>query len=130
MPPALGCTGMPAHSAFMWVSDGNGIEQSGEDAMIKRQQSRGSKRVKVSFAVAADDSRLPASVVGDFNEWQEGVDVFRRRSNQTASAVVELQAGRSYRFRYRSADGSWFDDESADGFEPNEFGTRDCVIEL
>jgi 1,4-alpha-glucan branching enzyme len=109
---------------------GGGIEQRGEDTMIKKRQTRGSQTVKVSFAVAADDSRLPASVVGDFNGWQENVDVFRRRSNGTASAVVELQAGHSYRFRYRSEDGTWFDEESADGYEANEFGTRDCVIEL
>ena len=71
-------------------------------------------------------------MVGDFNDWQEGVDVFRRRSNGTASAVIELEGGRSYRFRYRSDDESWFDDDDddADGYEPNEYGSTDCVLEV
>jgi 1,4-alpha-glucan branching enzyme len=98
--------------------------------MIKKRKTRGSRWIKVSFVVSADDARLPASVVGSFNDWLEGVDVFRRRSNGTASAVVSLESGSSYRFRYRSDDGNWFNDDAADGYEANDHGSTDCVLEL
>ena len=60
------------------------------------------------------DNRIPASVVGDFNEWDPDADPMVRRSNGTFSAVVPLITGATYRFRYRSADGIWFNDDAAD----------------
>ena len=47
--------------------------------MLKRRRISGSNTVKVSFILPADDSRLPASVVGDFNEWDPDADPMARR---------------------------------------------------
>jgi 1,4-alpha-glucan branching enzyme len=69
--------------------------------MLKRRKISGSNTIKVSFILPADDSRLPASVVGDFNEWNTEADPMVRRSNGTYSAVVALVGDASYRFRYR-----------------------------
>jgi len=96
--------------------------------MIKRRKSTGASDVKVSFVLDFDDPRLPASVVGDFNGWVPGADPFVKRSNGTASAVVSLPPGHAFRFRYRSLDGLWFDEEDADGYEPNVHGSNDCVV--
>lgn len=98
--------------------------------MLKRRKISGSNTVKVSFILQADDSRLPASVVGDFNQWNPGADPMVRRSNGTFSAVVALVGGATYRFRYRSHDGTWFNEDAADGYESNIHGTTDCLIEL
>ncbi len=98
--------------------------------MLKRRRISGSNTVKVSFILPADDSRLPASVVGDFNDWDREADPMVRRSNGTFSAVVPLIADATYLFRYRSEDGTWFNDEGADGFESNVHGSTDCLIEL
>ena len=98
--------------------------------MLKRRKISGSKTVKVSFILPADDSRLPASVVGDFNNWDSEADPMIRRSNGTFSAVVPLVADATYRFRYRSEDGSWFNDQAADGYDANVHGSTDCLIEL
>ena len=98
--------------------------------MLKRRRISGSNTVKVSFILSADDSRLPASVVGDFNDWDPEADPMVRRSNGTFSAVVPLIADATYLFRYHSEDGTWFNDEGADGFEPNAHGSTDCLIEL
>ncbi len=35
-----------------------------------------------------------------------------------------------YEFRYRGADGSWFNDEHADDYVPNEFGGVNCIVEV
>ena len=98
--------------------------------MLKRRKISGSNTVKVSFILPADDSRLPASVVGDFNEWNPEADPLVRRSNATFSAVVPLVADATYHFRYRSEDGTWFNDEAADGYESNVHGSTDCLVEL
>ena len=98
--------------------------------MLKRRKISGSNTVKVSFILPADDSRLPVSVVGDFNEWDPSADPMVRRSNETFSAVVPLVAGATYRFRYRSSDGTWFNDESADAYESNVHGSTDCLVDL
>ncbi len=99
-----------------------------EIIMLKRRSIKGSDEVKVSFVLDVGDSRLPASVVGDFNGWSPGVDGFVRRSNGTASAVVSLLRGNTYRFRYRSDDGVWFNEEAADGYQLNTHGSTDCII--
>lgn len=96
--------------------------------MLKRQRITGTRIVKVSFILPGDDPRLPAAVVGDFNAWDPTSDRFRRRTNGTASAVLSLEAGLSYRFRYRGADGSWFNDDQADGYEANVHGSIDCIV--
>lgn len=98
--------------------------------MLKRRKISGSNTVKVSFILPADDSRLPASVVGDFNEWKPEADPMVRRSNGTFSAVIALVGGATYRFRYRSHDGTWFNEETADGYDSNIHGTTDCLVEL
>ena len=98
--------------------------------MLKRRRISGSNVVKVSFILPADDSRLPASVVGDFNEWNPKADPMVRRSNGTFSAVVPLIVDATYLFRYRSEDGTWFNDEAADDYEPNAHDSTDCLIEL
>jgi len=98
--------------------------------MLKRRRISGSNTVKVSFILPGDDSRLPASVVGDFNEWDPEADPMIRRSNGTFSAVVSLVADATYRFRYRSEDGTWFNDDDADDYDSNVHGSTDCLIEI
>jgi hypothetical protein len=99
-----------------------------EIVMLNRRKVKGSNGVKVSFVLDIDDPRLPASVVGEFNAWSPGADRFVRRSNGTASAVVLLHQDHTYRFRYRSDNGEWFNEPEADGYEPNTHGTIDCVV--
>jgi hypothetical protein len=45
------------------------------------------------------------------------------------AASLTLVGGRRYAFRY-CQDGKWFDDENADGYEPNEFGERNGILDL
>ena len=41
-----------------------------------------------------------------------------------------LDAGQVYRFRYVTDTGRFFDDDTADGYEPNEYGERNCLLDL
>lgn len=98
--------------------------------MIKKRNKRSSDRVKVTF-VLPDDHPYgdEVSVVGDFNDWTPGEHRFVRRSNQTYSTNVTLQEGDRYAFRYYSESDGWIDEDEADDFEPNSFGTTNCVVQ-
>jgi hypothetical protein len=99
-----------------------------EVRMIKRKNVAKSDQVKVSFVLPEDDPRLPASVVGDFNEWDPDANPLKPRRNKTHSAVVTLTKGEQYLFRYRCEDGTWFNDDQADDYKRDKFGNLNCVL--
>jgi 1,4-alpha-glucan branching enzyme len=95
--------------------------------MIRCEPAKGDK-VKVTFvlpAAAADK----VAVAGDFNDWNPDETTLRKRGD-IRSASVTLPAGRRYAFRYRTADGRWFNDESAHAYEWNEYGEENSIIDL
>ena len=48
-----------------------------------------------------------------------------------ADAVsVKLDPGQRYAFRYVDEHGRWFNDDQPDGYETNEFGETNCIIDL
>ena len=94
--------------------------------MLKRQNLKKEKKVKITFVVPADSPA--AYVAGDFNQWDTEALPLRKRSNGTCSASVELNPGAKYAFRYVSNNGDWMNEENADGYEPNEHGTENCVV--
>jgi 1,4-alpha-glucan branching enzyme len=96
--------------------------------MIQRERKTGTDDVKVRFVLRGEDVQGNAVVVGDFNGWDGSATTFRRRGDQLIASIT-LPAGRRYAFRYRGEDGSWYDQE-ADSYEPNEFGGRNCVLDL
>ena len=82
--------------------------------MIRTQTLKKTGEKKVTFILHTDDSRLPASVVGDFNGWDPMAHPFRKRSNGTASVAVTVPPSAHYEFRYLGDNGHWFD-ENPDG---------------
>jgi 1,4-alpha-glucan branching enzyme len=78
---------------------------------------RTATNVKVTFALPHDQSIDGCSVVGDFNGWQPGMHLLRRRSNGTRSVAVTLPRGSRLRFRYLGANGHWFNDSDVVEFD-------------
>lgn len=98
--------------------------------MIKREFSKKDDSVKVTFVLPTNGSKQTVSVVGDFNGWNPAQGKLVKRSNGTSSYSVNLEPGKSYRFRYYADDGSWFNDDSADAYQPNGLGAEDCILAL
>lgn len=75
----------------------------------------GKKRTekKVKFVLPDDVHDGPVSVVGDFNNWEPGAHLLRRRSNKTRSVSVNVPTGETLHFRYLGEGGHWFDDPDA-----------------
>ena len=96
--------------------------------MIRCEPVKGDK-VKVTFTLPADEPTGKVAVAGDFNDWDATATTLRKRGG-TRSASVTLEPGRRYAFRYRADDGSWFNDDTADSYEPNEFGEHNAIIDL
>lgn len=98
--------------------------------MIKKVNKRKSDKVKVTFVLPEDHPHADdMSVVGDFNDWQAGENSFVRRSNHTYSTNVMLDEGHRYAFRYYSEEGGWYNEDEADGYEHNEHGSENCILE-
>lgn len=97
--------------------------------MIKKVDKQSSDQVKVTFVLPEDHPYGDdLSVVGDFNDWTAGEHRFVRRSNQTYSTNVMLTEGDQYAFRYYSEEEGWINEEEADDYESNEFGSTNCVV--
>lgn len=84
--------------------------------------------VVLTFALPATRATGDVSVAGDFNDWQPSATPLRRVGDQLVGSVM-VRSGRRYAFRY-FCNGDWFNDESADGYEPNEYGGYDCVVNV
>ena len=96
--------------------------------MIRKQPIKKTNQVKVTFVLPADHPHADSSVVGEFNDWDPTANPLRKRSNNTYSAAVVLDAGKRYAFRYIHNGETYFNDEAADAYEPSGFGTENSVV--
>ncbi|HDQ71304.1 MAG TPA: hypothetical protein ENN19_04300 [Chloroflexi bacterium] len=86
--------------------------------MILRRKVKDSDRIKISFALPEEHPHAAhAYVAGEFNDWDPKADRLVRRSNATYSAVLTLEKGRRYAYRYVTEDGVWFNTDDADEYE-------------
>ncbi len=87
---------------------------------------------KVTFNLphaAAPDAKT-VSVVGEFNNWSPDATPMRRQEDNGFSVSLELEKGRSYRFRYVIDGLKYENDWAADRYQPNPFGGDDSVVDL
>lgn len=94
--------------------------------MLKRQHRSGND--VITFSLPTDEIDQAVSVVGDFNGWDPYVHPLKKRSNGTRSVKVELEPGRSYRFKYLTADGSWLTDPDAHTVDNGMAGVDNVVV--
>lgn len=96
--------------------------------MIHRERTKRGDKVRVTFELSADGVDGEVFVVGDFNAWSIGETPLRHRGDMRTASLV-LVADRRYAFRYY-CNGKWFNDQDADGFEPNEYGDTNGILDL
>lgn len=84
-------------------------------------------KVQVTFVLDQPPTTSPVYVTGDFNDWSRDT-AFKRAKDGTLRATVTLPPGEKVSFRYVTEDGTWFDELTADGHEPNEHGTTNCIV--
>ncbi len=90
----------------------------------------GGKQVQVTFSMPALTEVETLSVCGEFNAWNPAALPMTRAPDGSWSAVLTLEEGRSFRYRYKDDRGNWHNDWHADWYIPNEFGSEDSVLDL
>jgi 1,4-alpha-glucan branching enzyme len=77
---------------------------------------------------------LPASVgadavwlVGDFNDWSRTAHPMRR-DGDAFLLTLELEPGRTYRYRYLLDGIRWENDWAAEEYAPNPYGSEDSLV--
>jgi len=87
---------------------------------------------KVTFTLpkeAAPEAET-VCVMGEFNNWSPDANPMTRRTNGDFSVSLDLEKGRSYRFRYLIDGWKFENDWKADRYETNPYGGEDSVVEV
>lgn len=87
-------------------------------------------RVSVEFRLPPEAGAEEAWLCGDFNDWSLDATPMRPTDDGALVATLELDPGRSYRFRYWLGNDQWENDWSADAYVENDFGGHDSMLTL
>ena len=96
--------------------------------MLKKSYTRTGRSCRVTFTLPTESNAQDVALCGEFNNWDSTVDPMKRRKDGRFSLTISLKSGRQYRFKYLLDGQRWENDREADGFVPNEFGSKDSVI--
>jgi 1,4-alpha-glucan branching enzyme len=99
--------------------------------MLAKKVSKKQGFVYVAFALPSTVWADRVNLVGEFNDWDSmATPMTRSRLDADWRAGIELEAGRSYRFRYLVDGREWLNDWHADDHVENPGGVYDSVVDL
>ena len=103
-----------------------------EPSSLKKQYLKSRPTCKVSFRVPAEvvGAGTAVALAGEFNNWNPAADKMKRLKNGDFTLVKELETGQEYRFRYLIDEDRWENDQNADRYTPNPYGSDDSVISI
>ena len=81
---------------------------------------------KVTFSIPADWAQDRVAVCGDFNDWDQNANELVRKNGKWET-TLRLKPNSSYKFKY-ICDSEWKNDDQADQYLQNDFGTTDSVL--
>ncbi|MEZ5042365.1 MAG: isoamylase early set domain-containing protein [Saprospiraceae bacterium] len=100
--------------------------------MIKKQflKSKPVCKATFSFPVEAAPEATTIAIVGEFNNWnvEKAIPMKIQKKDGIFKAIVELESGKEYQFRYLIDGQTWENDLQADGYAPTPFGVENSVI--
>lgn len=82
---------------------------------------------KVRLQIPAEWAEKEAAVVGDFNNWDPAANKLEKK-NGGWETVLRLKPETEYKFRYFLDGERWENDDEADRYETNEYGSQDSVL--
>ena len=83
---------------------------------------------RVVFRLPPEAGASQAWLAGDFNDWSTDALPLEPQDDGSLAVEIELEPGRSYRFRYYLGGSRWDNDWEADAYVENEFGGADSVV--
>ena len=94
--------------------------------MISKKPGRRAGTVRVKFSMPTRGAKS-IYVAGEFSDWRPE-HAMRRRPDGTWDVTVDLNAGRTYEFRYVVDGREWVNDPAPDGYAPNPYGGENSVV--
>ncbi|MCB0580808.1 MAG: isoamylase early set domain-containing protein [Phaeodactylibacter sp.] len=98
--------------------------------MIKKQFLKSKPVCKATFTlpVEAAPAAKTVEVVGDFNDWNTEQAITMKKQKDVFKAVVELESGKEYQFRYLIDGQAWENDWEADAYVSTPYGVDNSVV--
>ena len=101
--------------------------------MIKKKYIKSRDISKVTFSLnkaELPEGLEPESVflAGEFNDWDPTSEPMKANSKGIFQAMLELEPGREFQFRYVVNSDYWCNDWHADAYIPNGLGADNCVV--
>jgi 1,4-alpha-glucan branching enzyme len=97
---------------------------------MKKQYSKDRKTCRVTFKLpkeAVKDAKT-VHLVGEFNNWNIKTAPLKKMKDGAFQVTIQLEAGRSYQFRYLIDEKTWENDWNADRYVPSSFGASENSV--
>jgi len=94
--------------------------------MLTKKNFKTKDETEVTFEFNRSDV-ITVALVADFNDW-EGIEMKFNKKTKSFKTKVRLPKGGIFHFRYLLNDTEWENDDKADQYLPNEFGTENSVV--
>jgi 1,4-alpha-glucan branching enzyme len=97
---------------------------------IKKQFLKSKPVCKVSFRLDASEASGATKVqlLGDFNNWDKSAEPMTALKSNDFTAILELESGKEYQFRYLIDGLVWKNDLQADSLVANSYGEENSVV--
>jgi 1,4-alpha-glucan branching enzyme len=96
--------------------------------MITKTPAKNGKTTKVTFELPPESASQRVCLCGDFNDWSQEATPLTKRKDGRFSATVTLPQGKTYRFKYFVDGERWENDNAADEYVDNDYGSKDSVV--
>ena len=99
---------------------------------IRRKYLKARPACQVTFVLPREAAPAAETVciLGEFNNWAQDAHPLKKLKSGDFTGTLELETGRSYRFRYIIDGWKYENDWYADRYEPNPYGGEDSVIDV
>jgi 1,4-alpha-glucan branching enzyme len=95
--------------------------------MSRTKQKKKTEKKRITFKLEAAEAQQ-ATLVGDFNSWDEKKHVMKKDKKGRWTKIVTLAPGR-YEYKFL-VDGQWHNDPSNDQMVSNTFGTHNNILQV
>lgn len=97
--------------------------------MIKKKFTPKRTVCKVTFRIPVEMAEREVSVVGDFNDWNTEANKLEQKDGAWETTLrLNVTPGSEYRFRYLLDGNRWANDDSADCYVSNPYGSDDSLL--
>ncbi|MFU8813247.1 MAG: isoamylase early set domain-containing protein [Balneolaceae bacterium] len=84
---------------------------------------------KVTFAIPEEWAKKDVAIAGEFNNWDTKSDKLTKKDGKWET-LLRLKPNSEYRYKFLLDGQVWENDDAADAYVPNEFGTEDSLVKV